>query len=188
MAVVPQSLSPLSASDLETIIAQVLEEARARGASQAEAAVSQNSGLSIGVRLGQVETLEHQRDRSLGVTVYFGQRKASASTADFSTAAVHATVAKACSIARFTAEDACAGLADPNLMQTRNLDLDLSHPWDIDAPAAIELARECEAAALRRWILASTTRKAPRCPRTADCMCTAIRTASSAGIPPRRIR
>jgi PmbA protein len=148
MAVVPQSLSPLSASDLETIIAQVLEEARARGATAAEAAVSQNSGLSIGVRLGQVETLEHQRDRSLGLTVYFGQRKASASTADFSAAAVQATVAKACSIARFTAEDACAGLADANLMQTRVIDLDLSHPWDIDAPAAIELARECEAAAL----------------------------------------
>jgi PmbA protein len=148
MAVVPQSLSPLSASDLETIIAQVLEEARARGATAAEAAVSQNSGLSIGVRLGQVETLEHQRDRSLGLTVYFGQRKASASTADFSPAAVQATVAKACSIARFTAEDACAGLADANLMQTRVIDLDLSHPWDIDAPAAIELARECEAAAL----------------------------------------
>ncbi len=148
MAVVPQSLSPLSASDLETIIAQVLEEARARGAAAAEAAVSQNSGLSIGVRLGQIETLEHQRDRSLGLTVYFGQRKASASTADFSTAAVHATVAKACSIARFTAEDICAGLADANLMQTRAMDLDLAHPWDIDAPAAIELARECEAAAL----------------------------------------
>ena len=148
MAVVPKSLSPLSASDLEIIIAQVLEEARARGAAVAEAAVSQNSGLSIGVRLGQVETLEHQRDRSLGLTVYFGQRKASASTADFSLAAVRATVAKACSIARFTAEDACAGLADANLMQTKTINLDLSHPWDIDAPAAIELARECEAAAL----------------------------------------
>lgn len=148
MAVVPKSLSPLSASDLEIIIAQVLEEARACGAAAAEAAVSQNSGLSIGVRLGQVETLEHQRDRSLGLTVYFGQRKASASTADFSLAAVRATVAKACSIARFTAEDACAGLADANLMQTKTINLDLSHPWDIDAPAAIELARECEAAAL----------------------------------------
>ncbi len=148
MAVVPQTPSRLSESDLENIIEQALGEARTRGASQAEAAVSQNSGLSVGVRLGQIETLEHQRDRSLGVTVYFGQRKASASTADFSLPAVSATVAKACSIARFTAEDACAGLADAHLMQTRQLDLELSHPWDIQAQDAIELARECEAAAL----------------------------------------
>ena len=149
MAVVPQSLARLDESDLENIIEQALEEARTRGASQAEAAVSQNSGLSVGVRLGQIETLEHQRDRSLGVTVYFGQRKASASTADFSLPAVRATVAKACSIARFTAEDACAGLADANLMQTRQIDLDLSHPWDIGAESAIELAQQCEAAALQ---------------------------------------
>jgi PmbA protein len=134
---------------LEQIIESALEQARSQGASQAEAAVSQNTGLSVGVRLGQVETLEHQRDRSLGVTVYFGQRKASASTADFSPAAVSATVAKACSIARFTAEDACAGLADANLMQKRRFDLDLSHPWDIDAPRAIEIALACESAALQ---------------------------------------
>jgi PmbA protein len=93
----------LTQVDLESIIERTLEEARVRGASQAEAAVSQDTGLSVGVRLGEVETLEHQRDRSMGVTVYFGQRKGSASTADFSMEAVRATVAKACSIARFTA-------------------------------------------------------------------------------------
>jgi len=148
MAVAPQSLARLTQEGLESIIRHALDEAGSRGATQAEAAVSQNTGLSIGVRLGQVETLEHQRDRSLGVTVYFGKRKASASTADFSPDAVRSTVAKACSIARFTAEDACAGLADANLMQTATLDLDLSHPWDIEAEEAIEIARKSEAAAL----------------------------------------
>ncbi len=111
----------LAQEDLKSIIERALEEARARGASQAEAAVSQDTGLSVGVRLGEVETLEHQRDRSMGITVYFGQRKGSASTADFSLDAVRATVAKACSIARFTAEDACSGLADAALMAARAL-------------------------------------------------------------------
>src|ERR1700761_8206415 len=123
----------LTQSDLESIIERALEEARVRGASQAEAAVSQDTGLSVGVRLGEVETLEHQRDRSMGITVYFGRRKGSASTADFSMDAVRDTVAKACSIARFTAEDACSGLADADLMATHPPDLDLSHPWPISA-------------------------------------------------------
>ena len=148
MAAAPQSLARLTQQDLESIIRHALDEARSRGATQAEAAVSQNTGLSVGVRLGQIETLEHQRDRSLGVTVYFGRKKASASTADFSPDAVRETVAKACSIARFTAEDACAGLADANLMQTETLDLDLFHPWEIDAEQAIALAKTSEAAAL----------------------------------------
>src|SRR5580698_2625512 len=140
MAVVP---------DLESIIALALAEARSRGASQAEAAVSQDTGLSVTVRLGEVETLEHQRDRSMGITVYFGQRKGSASTADFSPEAVRATVAKACSIARFTAEDAYAGLADASLMAGAQPDLDLDHPWDLSAERAIEIAKACESAALK---------------------------------------
>jgi PmbA protein len=139
----------LAQEDLESIIERALEEARARGASQAEAAVSQDTGLSVGVRLGEVETLEHQRDRSMGITVYFGQRKGSASTADFSLDAVRATVAKACSIARFTAEDAASGLADAALMTRTPLDLDLSHPWNVSADQAIEIAKACEAAALK---------------------------------------
>jgi PmbA protein len=138
----------LAQADLESIIGQALDEARSRGASQAEAAVSQDTGLSVGVRLGEVETLEHQRDRSMGITVYFGQRKGSASTADFSMDAVRATVAKACSIARFTAEDPCSGLADAALMAVSPPDLDLSHPWNVTADRAIELAKTCEAAAL----------------------------------------
>ena len=138
----------LAQTDLEVIIESALAEARARGAAQAEAAVSQDTGLSVGVRLGEVETLEHQRDRSMGITVYFGQAKGSASTADFSMDAVRATVAKACSIARFTASDECAGLADAALMAKAPPDLDLSHPWDISADRAIEIAKTCEAAAL----------------------------------------
>ena len=137
----------LAQTDLEVIIESALAEARARGAAQAEAAVSQDTGLSVGVRLGEVETLEQQRDRSMGITVYFGQRKGSASTADFSMDAVRATVAKACSIARFTASDECAGLADAALMAKAPPDLDLSHPWDISADRAIEIAKTCEAAA-----------------------------------------
>jgi PmbA protein len=138
----------LTQTDLESIIEHALAEARARGASQAEAAVSQDTGLSVGVRLGEVETLEHQRDRSMGITVYFGQRKGSASTADFSLQAVDATVAKACSIARFTAEDASSGLADAALMAQAPPDLDLSYPWNVTADRAIEIAKACEAAAL----------------------------------------
>ena len=138
----------LDQADLQSIIERALEEARARGASQAEAAVSQDTGLSVGVRLGEVETLEHQRDRSMGITVYFGRRKGSASTADFSLDAVRATVAKACSIARFTAEDACSGLADAVLMAREPSNLDLSHPWNIAADRAIEIAKSCEASAL----------------------------------------
>src|SRR5450631_842609 len=138
----------LTQTDLESIIERALEEARVRGASQAEAAVSQDTGLSVGVRLGEVETLEHQRDRSMGITVYFGQRKGSASTADFSSDAVRATVAKACSIARFTAEDACAGLADADFMAKSPPQLDLAFPWSVTADRAIEIAKACEAAAL----------------------------------------
>jgi len=149
MAIAPEvPVRRLTLGDLESIIERALEEARARGATQAEAAVSQDSGLSVGVRLGEVETLEHQRDRSMGITVYFGHRKGSASTADFSPEAVRATVAKACSIARFTAEDACSGLANAELMARSPPDLELYHPWSLSAERAIEIAKSCEAAAL----------------------------------------
>ena len=148
MAVMPSNPLRLAPEDLESIIERALDEARSRGATQAEAAVSQDTGLSVGVRLGEVETLEHQRDRSMGITVYFGLRKGSASTADFSPDAVRATVAKACSIARFTAEDACSGLADADLMAKSPPNLDLAYPWNVTADRAIEIAKACEAAAL----------------------------------------
>lgn len=135
-------------SALERIVEQAISLARARGATAAEAGVGVSTGLSVTVRLGEVETLEYQRDRSLGVTVYAGQRKGSASTANLSPAAVEETVSKALSIATFTTEDQYAGLPDAALMASNLPDLDLCHPWELDAPAAIELARRCEAAGL----------------------------------------
>ncbi|MBM2854292.1 MAG: pmbA [Steroidobacteraceae bacterium] len=134
--------------DLERIVEQALALARKRGATAAEAGVGVGSGLSVTVRLGEVETLEYQRDRSLGVTVYVGQRKGSASTANLTPSAVEETVTKALSIASFTAEDEYSGLPDAELMARELPDLDLCHPWDIDAPGAIELAKRCEAAGL----------------------------------------
>jgi PmbA protein len=105
-------------------------------------------GLSVTARLGEVETLEYQRDRGMGVTVYRGKRKGSASTADLSERAIRETVAKAVSIAGFTAEDPCAGLPDPDTIATSIPDLDLCHPWEIDPENARDLAVACEAAAL----------------------------------------
>src|SRR5690606_34972387 len=125
-----------------------LDEARRLGASQAEAGVSIDTGLSVTARLGALETLEYQRDRGMGVTVYRGKRKGSASTADLSAQALRDTVAKAYSIAGFTAEDECAGLPDPEDLATDIPELDLCHPWDIEPERAGELALACEAAAL----------------------------------------
>src|SRR5690606_26291585 len=113
---------------LEALVREILAEAQAQGASAAEAGVSFDVGLSVTVRLGEVETLEYHRDRGLGVTVYFGQRKGSASTSDISPAAVRETVRAACGIARYTAEDACAGLADPERLAREIPDLELDHP------------------------------------------------------------
>lgn len=135
-------------SEMEGLIDGVLTLARKRGAVAAEAAVSAESGLSVTVRMGEVETVEFNRDKGLGITVYFGKRKGSASTTDFSPAALQRTVEAACEIARHTAEDPCAGLAPAERMATQIPDLDLCHPWIIDAGQAIELARECEATAL----------------------------------------
>ena len=134
--------------DLESIVAGALEEARRAGAVQAEAGVSTDVGLSVTVRLGEVESLEYQRDRGMGVTVYVDGHKGSASTADLSKDAVRETVLKAVSIARFTAADPCAGLADAALMARDVPDLELHHPWAVDAEAAISIARQMEAEAL----------------------------------------
>jgi PmbA protein len=133
-------------SELDAIVASALELARTRGATQAEASVGVQQGLTATVRLGEVETIEYHRDRGLSLTVYFGQRKGSASTADLRPAAVSETVSKACSIAGFTAEDPCSGLADSDRMARVFPDLDVDHPWHIDADRAVDLARECETA------------------------------------------
>ena len=102
------------------------------------------------VRCGEVETIEYNRDKGIGVTVYLGQRKGNASTADFSTAALRETVEAALNIARFTAADPCAGLPEAHLLASRAdaaQDLDLYHPWQLSVEQAIELARRCEQAA-----------------------------------------
>jgi PmbA protein len=135
-------------ADLLALVELALQEAKVLGASQAEAAISMDVGLSVSARLGEVETIEYQRDRGMGVTVYFGTRKGSASTGDLGAAALRETVAKACTIARFTAEDSCAGLPDPQDLAQDVPSLDLSHPWDISPERACEMAIECEAAAL----------------------------------------
>ncbi len=134
-------------ADLEQIVAELLREAERQGASAAEAGVSSDSGLTATVRLGEVETIEHTRDNALGVTVYFGQRKGSASTTDLRPEAIRDTVRAACGIARYTHEDPYAGLADPALMARHIPDLDLYHPWSIEVDAAVDLALACEEAA-----------------------------------------
>ncbi len=126
------------------LAAEVLRLAAARGASQAEVSISEESGLSVNVRMGEVETVERTRDRGVAVTVYFGQRKASASTADLQPASLVATVEQACAIARFTEADPASGLADASLMATELRDFDLWHPWAIDADRAIALALTTE--------------------------------------------
>jgi PmbA protein len=133
---------------LEIVVERALALARAGGATAAEAGVGVSTGLLVTVRLGEVETLEYQRDRSLGVTVYAGRRKGSASTANLTPAAVEETIAKALSIASFTADDEFSGLPDAGLMAQKVPDLDLSHPWELEAPEAVELAKRCEAAGL----------------------------------------
>lgn len=141
-----QQVDPGRIPALQAVVSSALDEARRLGATQAEADASLQQGLSVTVRLGEVETVEYQRDRGLGVTVYFGQRKGSAGTADLSPEAVRETVAKACAFARHTAEDDCSGLADPALLARDPPRLDLDFPWEIGPDAAVALARACEAA------------------------------------------
>ena len=131
---------------LAELAEDVIRRARVSGASQAEVSASVSTGLSVNVRLGEVETVERNRDRGFGLTVYFGQRKGSASTADLKPSSIEATIAQACAIARYTESDPCAGLADAALMQKHFPDLDLWHPWEPDVEHAIEIGREVEAA------------------------------------------
>ena len=129
---------------LSALAREVLEIAAARGASQAEVSINEDIGLAVNVRMGEVETVERTRDRGVSVTVYFGQRKASASTADLQPASLVATVDQACAIAKFTEADPAAGLADAGLMARDLADFDLFHPWAIDADRAIALAIAAE--------------------------------------------
>lgn len=132
---------------LREIAALAIDTAQRSGASASEAALSRTAGLEVNVRLGEVETVEHTRDNSFGVTVYFGNSKGSASSTDFGVPAVRETVEAACRIARHTAQDEFAGLADPERMAVDPPDLDLYHPWAISTEEAITLALEAETAA-----------------------------------------
>ena len=134
----------------QQLIDDTLAVAQAQGASDAAAEVSEGAGLSVSVRMGEIENVERNRDKSLGVTVYLGQRHGNASTSDFSRGAIEQTVRAAYDIARFTAEDVAAGLPDAEDLATPDvagIDLDLFHPWAVDADAAAALARRCEDAA-----------------------------------------
>ena len=137
-----------SEESLKKIIADTLEQAKHKGASQAEAGLTVSEGMSVSARMRDVETVEYQQDNGLAISVYFGQRKGSASTASLDSDAIRKTVEAACNIAKYTSEDPCTGLADEAFMATEFHDLDAYHEWDISSEQAIELALQCEAAAL----------------------------------------
>lgn len=132
---------------LRELATDVLRHAERCGATACETDVSEGVGQSVTVRKGEVETIEFNRDKGVGVSVYLGQRRGHASTSDFSSVALKATVEAAVSIARFTAEDDCAGLPEPELLAKTPMELDLYYPWDLPVEEAIDLARRSEAAA-----------------------------------------
>src|SRR3954464_12156087 len=138
-----------SRATFEELVDMALAHAKKVGGTDAGAEASEGCGLSVSVRKGEMENVERNRDKSLGVTVYIGQRRGNASTSDFSEAAIAQTVQAAYDIARFTAEDPVAGLPDAeDIAPTgEQPDLDLFHPWAIDSEKAAQLALACEAAA-----------------------------------------
>jgi len=144
-AIIAQSDDSLAQLDtLAGLAEDVIRRCRAAGASEAEVGASVDTGLSVSVRLGEVETIEHTRDRSFGVTVYFGKRKGSASTADLKPDSIGKTIEQACAIARYTEEDPYTGLADDARLATQFPDLDLWHPWQIAPEQAIRLGIQIE--------------------------------------------
>lgn len=132
---------------LAALAQAALAHAKTLGASACDVEVTEGFGQSVTVRLGEVETIEYNRDKGVGVTVYFGQQKGHASTSDFSPQAIEDSVRAAVSIARYTAADDCAGLADPARLAHSPADLDLCHPWALTVEQAIEQALQCENAA-----------------------------------------
>jgi PmbA protein len=133
---------------LKELAADALRYAASRGATSAAIEISENLGLDVTVRKGAVETIEQTRDKSLSVTAYVGRQTGSASTSDFSAAAIHEAVDAAHQIARFTATDKAAGLPERQDLAKRVLDLNLHHPWDLSAEQAIKIATQAERAAL----------------------------------------
>ena len=135
-------------AQIKTAVEQALSEAKALGATAAEAAMSSTSGLSVTTRLGEVETIEFNQDGALGISVYVGNKKGSASTADLSPDALQSVVKKAIEIAKYTSEDPCNGIADKALLEFNPPDLDLFHPWDVSPDEGIALCQQAEEAAL----------------------------------------
>lgn len=129
---------------LQTTIHELLLEAKNQDASAADAGLSIDNGLSVNVRLGDVETIEHHCSQGLGITVYFGQKKGSANSTDLSEKSIKETVTAACSIARYASDDPYAGLPDPDRLASEFKDLELYHPWDLSPNDAINLALSCE--------------------------------------------
>ncbi len=151
---VPSTEAPLqgfsySRPFFEELVDVSLAHAKKLGATDAGAEASEGCGLSVSVRKGALETVERNRDKSLGVTVYIGHRRGNASTSDFSRAAIERTVQAAYDIARFTAEDPAAGLPDAQDIAQHHPELDLFHPWALQSEEAAKLALRCEAAALK---------------------------------------
>ena len=132
---------------LQQLARDVLGFARDIGGTDCAVDISEGSGLSVSVRRGKIETIEQNKDKGMGVTVYIGQKRGNASTSDFSPAALRATVDAAYNIARFTADDDCAGLADADMLELAPRDLKLCYPWLISTEEAVVLAQRAEAAA-----------------------------------------
>ena len=143
----PDAGFSFTADQFKEITADVVRQAVERGAAAAETEVSESIGQTVTVRQSEVETIEYTRDKGLGITVYIGKQRGHASTTDLSAQALRDTIDKALAIARYTAADDCAGLADPDLLARDIRDLDLFHPWGVSVDRAIEMARACEAAA-----------------------------------------
>ncbi len=126
----------------------MLAYAKSCGASEAEVSLHGSTGLNVTVRLNEIETLEFNRDKAIGVTVYFGKQKGSASTTDISAESLKSTVKAACELAKLTEPDPFAGLAAANEMAKEIIDLDLYHPWGITVEEAVNIAKVCEESAL----------------------------------------
>lgn len=143
----PETGFQFSRAQFEELSDLALSHARSLGAQDGGIDVSEGAGLSVSVRKGELENVERNRDKSLGITLYLGQRRGNASTSDFSPAAIRRTVQAAYDIARFTAEDPVAGLPDEQDIANDYPDLDLFHPWAVTPEEAMQIALRCEAAA-----------------------------------------
>jgi PmbA protein len=142
-----ESVFTYTQDQLKQLAQDMLGFARELGASDASVEVSEGSGLAVSVRKGNVETIEQNKDKGIGITVYCGQRRGHANTSDFAPESLRATAEAAYNIARFTAEDDCAGLPQQDLLEMNPRDLRLCYPWTISTEEAVALAKRCEDAA-----------------------------------------